>query len=268
MRVTRQTKMEKRKSKFHLPLGFDSRVASRPGGFDLITLVDRLNSGLGWPKCATREAAKQERMAKRVRQEIIQEVSSVLEALRDPSGSPRPLMELVDKINTLGLKGDWTVLQAAPLRVSEDGVIPVGARVLRIGGKRWLVDSSFRYSANTLGPWSYRLVRQMFYQPLISALETGEFKRLRRCKWRECQKFFVAEDLRQEFCSDQCRNTFNNKKRLKEGWFTEQRQKKRKRVLALARRLLRESKPLKEIMKASRLSERILRKAGLIELGG
>ena len=255
--------MEKRKSKFHLPLGFDLRVASRPGGFDLITLVDRLNSGLRWPKCAKREAARRERIAKRVREEITRVVSSVLEVLQGPSGSPRPLVTLIDKINTLGLQGTWAVSQSVPVGLSEEEVIPIDARALRIGGKHWLVERSFSW--NPLGKWSYRLVRQMFYQPLVSALETGEFKRLRMCKRRECQKFFVAADLRRDFCSDQCRNTFYNKKRLKEGWFTEQRRKKRKRDIQKARRLLKEGRPPQEVIKETRLSERILRNAGLME---
>lgn len=255
--------MEKRKSKFHIPLGFDPRVASRPGGFDLITLVDRLNSGLRWPKCATWEGAVRERMVNRVREEITQDVRSVLTVLEDPSGSTRALVKLIDKINTLGLQGTWTAFQSVPIRVGDDEVIPIDARALRIGDKHWLVER--RFSWNSLGKWSYRLVRQMLYQPLISALETGEFKRLRMCKRRECQKFFVAVDLRRDFCSDQCRNTFYNKKRLKEGWFTEQRRKKRKRDIQKARRLLKEGTPPQEVIKETRLSERILRKAGLME---
>lgn len=48
-------------------------------------------------------------------------------------------------------------------------------------------------------------------------LVSGEGKAVRQCK--HCQKFFIAEDLRAEYCSPRCRGAYNSKmtrKRVKE----------------------------------------------------
>lgn len=48
-------------------------------------------------------------------------------------------------------------------------------------------------------------------------LVSGEGKAIRQCK--HCQKFFIAEDLRAEYCSPRCRGAYNSKmtrKRVKE----------------------------------------------------
>src|SRR5712692_4207266 len=113
--------------------GFDLKAASRPGGFDLITLAGRLNEGLRWPKCNRQETARREKMTDRVQKEIVREVTSVLDALQDPSGSPDPLKKLVNKINSLGLRGTWSVAQSKTTRVDDDTVIPIDSRSLRIG---------------------------------------------------------------------------------------------------------------------------------------
>lgn|SRR5262249_26981320 len=258
-------KLVTKKKGLDLPPGFDWKIASRPGGLDLITLADRLNSGLTWPKCSRQEEAKRKKMSNEVRERVAREVRSVLEAMQDPSGSPRPLVNLIAKINNLKLQGNWSVSQSVRMRISEEEVIPIDPKALKIGGNYWLVESSFGWSQNPLEKWSYLLVLQMFCRPLISALETGEFKRLRMCKRKECQKFFVAEDLRRDFCSDQCRNTFNNKQRLADNYFTNLRHNKRKRNIQKARRLLKEGKPLEEISMETRLSIRVLKQAGVID---
>ncbi len=50
-----------------------------------------------------------------------------------------------------------------------------------------------------------------------AALATGQGKAVRQCK--HCQKFFIAEDRRAEYCSPKCRGAYNSKmtrKRVKE----------------------------------------------------
>lgn len=106
-------------------------------------------------------------------------------------------------------------------------------------------------------------VQKYIYGLVIRLLEDGELHRLRSCP--QCQKFFVAEDRKREFCSESCRVKLGNKERLDSGYFTNLRHKKRRTALARARRLLQEGKPLEEIMKETRLSERILRKARFTE---
>jgi len=263
MRVTSQTRPDKKRGKVDLPLGFDWKIASRPGGVELIALVDRLNSGLKWPTCTKQEAARRAKMTKRVQKEVVQEVKAVLEAIQDPTGTQHPLVKLVDKINDLGLRGNWSVAQSVPMRIDEDTLIPIDAKALKIGVRHWLIQPWFHWERDSLTKWSHRLVRQMFYRPLISALETGEFKRLGMCKRRECQKFFVAEDLRREFCGDDCRIAFNNEQRLESGWFTEQRQKKWQRDIQRAKRLLDQGFTLEKVSEKISLSIRVLKRAGL-----
>src|SRR5262249_41402474 len=189
--------------------------------------------------------------------------------IHDPAGSQRSLLTLVDKINSLNLKGNWSVVQSVPVRLDEDTAIPIDPKALEIGGRHWLIQSYFHWERDPLTKWSDHLVRQIFYRPLISALETGEFKRLRMCKRKECQKFFVAEDLRRDFCSEPCRNTFNNKERLAKtaeglNYFTKLRHDKRKRNLQKARRSLREGKSLEKVSTETGLSLQILKRAGLL----
>lgn len=265
MRVTSQTRPDKKRDKLDMADGFDWKIASRPGGAELIALVDRLNSGLKWPTCTKQEAARRDKMTKHVQKEVVQEVKSVLEAMQNPTGTQHSLVKLVDKINDLGLRGNWSVAQSVPIRLDEDTRIPIDVKALKIGGRHWLVEPWFHWERNPLTKWSDRLVRQMFYRPLISALETGEFKRLGMCKRRECQKFFVADDLRREFCGDDCRIAFNNEQRLESGWFTEQRHKKRRRDIQRAKTLLDQGFTLEKVSEKIGLSIRVLKRAGLTD---
>ena len=104
---------------------------------------------------------------------------------------------------------------------------------------------------------------ERYYYPIIGdVLQSGELLYLRSCP--ECQKFFVAEDLRREFCSDQCRNDYNNRQRLEAGYFSELRRKKRQRELGEARRLSKKGKSPEEVVSAiPGLTIRILRREGL-----
>ncbi len=264
MRVAKQGKKQGEQ-----PLGLDWKLASRPGSLDLLILTHQLNSGpLTLPKCGKQEAVRRKKLVEQVQKEVIEEVSPVLEAMQSPSGSHLLLERLVEKINAMGFQDEWWVGQSSPHQLSEgEDVIPIDARALKIGARYFLVSRGFNW--DLMGKWTYQLVQHMFYRPLIATLETGEFKRLRRCQRRECQRFFVAGDLRLEFCRDQCRITFNNKQRLKEAdggvnYFTKRRHDKRKRDIQKARRLLREGKSLEAVSKIINLSLRVLNRVGLI----
>jgi hypothetical protein len=104
--------------------------------------------------------------------------------------------------------------------------------------------------------------RDDLYLKIRDSLQIGVFDRLRICP--HCKRFFVAEDARQQFCSDEHRNEFNNKRRLESGWFKKNRRDKRKVQLAKARRLLREGKSATKIEKETGLSTRILKREGVI----
>jgi hypothetical protein len=96
----------------------------------------------------------------------------------------------------------------------------------------------------------YSFSRVLYELVVLDEFESGTIERLRTCPRRKA--FFVAEDTRQHFCSDEHRNEFNNKQRLKSGWFKDHRGRKRKRDLARARKLLREGKSAAQIAKETR----------------
>ena len=82
--------------------------------------------------------------------------------------------------------------------------------------------------------------REVIYHIILDAFKSGSIARFRACP--HCKAFFVAEDARQQFCSDEHRNEFNNEQRLKSGYFTTLRHKVRTLDLKKARALKREGK--------------------------
>jgi hypothetical protein len=104
--------------------------------------------------------------------------------------------------------------------------------------------------------------RVTIYQIILDAFRSGAIARFRRCL--HCKAFFVAEDDRKQFCSDEHRNDFNNKQRLESGYFEKRRRNNRQRQIAKARRLRREGKSLAQIAKETKLSLRVLKKEGIV----
>jgi len=104
--------------------------------------------------------------------------------------------------------------------------------------------------------------RDYLYWVIRDALLAGVFDRLRICP--QCKDFFVADDARQQFCSNEHRNEFNNQQRLKAGYFINRRKTERKRALSRARSLLRQGKLPNEIAKATKLSLRVLKRERII----
>jgi len=76
-----------------------------------------------------------------------------------------------------------------------------GQRVLNIGEGKWIVRRVFPKLPSP---------RQRLYEVIISALESGELSRLKKCL--ECQRFFVAEDTRMKFCPPECYKSNDRRK--------------------------------------------------------
>lgn len=106
-------------------------------------------------------------------------------------------------------------------------------------------------------------LRETMYWTLYQSLKAGEFLRLRKCL--HCPEIFVPKDLKREFCSNSCKDTYNNERRKREGYFTDLWRMKRKNALARARALLREGKPLRFIEKETGLTRRILEREKLVK---
>jgi len=126
---------------------------------------------------------------------------------------------------------------------------------LNLLGLRW-------YFGRTFEGADYGFGRETLYQIILDAFRSGAIARFRRCL--HCKAFFIAEDARQQFCSDEHRNDFNNKQRLESGYFKKRRGSKRKEDLTRARKLLREGKSPTQIAKETGLSERVLKREGIV----
>ena len=179
--------------------------------------------------------------------------------------------KLLEKINKIGSKAVWGVEPVDYKWVGSDEdaeLIPkeaedardttwywTSSRTVELLGYKWFVGvqgvaADFAFSRDEL------------YLNIRDAFQIGVFDRLRIC--RLCKKFLVAEDARQQFCSDEHRNEFHNKDRLESGWFKDRRSRKRKRDLALARKLLREGKSATQIAKETKLPLRVLKREQII----
>ena len=128
---------------------------------------------------------------------------------------------------------------------------------LNLLGYRWRFGSSFKGRG-----WD-RFRPEALYQMIREALKSGAIERFRTCP--HCKAFFVADDARQQFCSDDHRNEFNNSKRLQSGYFSDLRRKKRTADLKRARALKREGKSPTEIQKQTGLSLRVLKRERLLK---
>jgi hypothetical protein len=183
--------------------------------------------------------------AKQLQAEIRGELTVIVPPAKTqtPEEAYRLLEALVRKINKMGLNPEWN-LESVDYEIdgyndSKTGKFELalheksarektevykllggGQRVLKLLGSNWVV------STRILGP-AVKSLRESLYGIIIDALESGELFRLRRCL--NCQVFFMAEDLKQKYCTPTCTKAADQKAALKR--VTEwRRQKKRKEV--------------------------------------
>jgi hypothetical protein len=181
-----------------------------------------------WPYVSDEEHSGLSREEEQhLRAELIQDISPLLEVQKskligrnrrssDGTGTGRSyrypdLQALIAKINTIGLTPSWYVDfdQPFPLVTRADGSMVVapnlktvhsdlGAdrKILKFGpGDKWVVRSIFDITKP----------REFFYGNLVTALQSGDFTRLRRCP--ECSRFFIAPKQtgpRRVYCSVEC----------------------------------------------------------------
>jgi hypothetical protein len=128
--------------------------------------------------------------------------------------------------------------------------------LLKILGGTWIVSQMA--NLNHRGPLEHFL-----WWTVINAMESGELAKLKTCNL--CQKFFLQDDVRQEFCTDQCRYVFHNRARQKQGYFGHQRKRRRRLRLNRAKALLRAGMSSSEVSTRTKLSPRLLRREGLLK---
>lgn len=161
--------------------------------------------------------------SKKIQKEMLELLIPIV--LPEPRHAPSVggyLEMLVARINKVGLKSRWTLefgthkllsyesQSQDPLEAIKgtEKIIPntalrrlgPGHRIVGIRGTKWIVTRLF-YNTDSL--------EENLYGILINSLEVGDFSRLRRCE--ECLQFYVAQDIRQKYCSRECRNTHHTK---------------------------------------------------------
>ena len=150
---------------------------------------------------------------------------------------------------------DYALRPLRPAEVESKSLHIYPTAELNLLGYRW-------HFGRTLGGLAkLGLSREILYQIILDALKSGSIARFRTCP--HCKAFFVAEDARQQFCSDEHRIEFNNKQRLKAGYFSNLRHEARAKALQKARALKREGKSATEIQKETGLPLRVLKREGI-----
>jgi hypothetical protein len=218
------------------------------------------------------------------------ELKTVLLPIFAPEENVKPeeailrIWKLIDKLNEVESKTKWMIepVDFEPIYPTEDPeeeITEFGMRPLSPDEVKSKLKNLYIHPTEELNLLGYRWqfgrnmlqvsigideeAPTMMYQFILDAFESGAIARFRRCL--HCKAFFVAEDARQQFCSDEHRNEFNNKQRLESGYFKKRRGKKRKEDLTHARKLMREGKSPAQIVKETKLSLRVLKRAGVIQ---
>jgi hypothetical protein len=238
----------------------------------LITAIDPLEFIL-----TVGDGLKDREKAKLIQEELKADLLPILapEGDVEPEEAYSRIRKLLRKLNEVESKTEWQIdpieyewaTVAAPDGEPDTALVPLppdeveskwipgfnATAQLNLLGYRWLFGGEFV-------DWDFS--HEGLYQIVLDAFRSGAIERLRTCP--QCKGFFVAEDARQQFCSDDHRNEFNNKQRLQSGYFKDRRGRKRKRDLARARKLLREGKSPAQIAKETKLPLRVLKREGLV----
>jgi len=171
------------------------------------------------------------------------------------------LSRLVARINKIVLRPTWSVESVDDWEDYEMfpdanlAKFPVPP-VLKILGGTWYVSKMANLSHR--GP-----LENFLWWTVIHAMETGELAKLKTCSL--CEKFFLQDDVRQEFCSDKCRYDFHNRTRQKKGYFGKKRKERRDLMLKKAKALLARGQSPTEVSTKTKLSPNVLRREGLLK---
>ena len=147
-----------------------------------------------------------------------------------PTKAFRLMDQLVNKINSLGLVQDWTVVpvdhfkeddygMAEPKLVKKEELFDLeeekdpeeiikrlgrNERILDIFGLRWVVKPRVLIT-------SQEAARQMLYWIIIRSLENGTIMQLGQCMKKECKRFFIAKRMGQKYCTSECTKATDTK---------------------------------------------------------
>jgi hypothetical protein len=203
--------------------------------------------------------------ARRLQTKLKQELLPIIapQDRPDVEQAERRLSRLVARINKIGFRPTWSV-DFIPERDLEYKPSP-GTKVpqfpapplLKILGGTW-------YVSRVPELLNHRIPLEHFlWWSVINSMENGELAKLKTCG--VCQKCFLQEDVRQEFCSEKCRYDFHNNTRQEQGYFGQKRKQRRDLMLKKARALFRAGMSPTEVSTKTKLSAKLLRREGLLE---
>src|SRR5262245_31481873 len=183
------------------------------------------------------DGLKDRKRAKSVQEQLKADLLPILspEGKVDPEKAYFRIMKLLRKLNEIESKTEWRIepidyewlpvvgseaepsdyaLCPLPPDEVESKDVPFSPTAeLNLLGYRWHIGSTL--AAQTANDFGFS--QRTLYEIVLDEFKSGSIERLRTCP--QCKTFFVAEDARQQFCSDEHRNEFNNKQRLSSGWF-------------------------------------------------
>jgi len=165
---------------------------------------------------------------KQLQQKLIQELGLIIEA-SDEQTFQSHLSALVQKINRLNLKTEYVVASGDQYVTDYDpshqktGQEPNPAYGQLGSGRRILKGRKGKAIVARL-PWLRgNTPAEKLYEIILLCLLDGSFARLQRCPKLECRQFHIPKDLKRTYCSNECKVTSLNKKRLDNGYFKKRR---------------------------------------------
>jgi hypothetical protein len=162
-----------------------------------------------------------------------------------------PFTPLIVQLNARFREGQWGLKRLGTDRPAR------GQAVLRLRKSDGSIE---RYAASFAPPFRVtRTLEDWVYAVLSQALLSGDLVRLKLC--RQCAHYFVAvKDLKRDFCSDPCKmDYFPSTPRAKK-WREDKRAQASDRALALHKKGV----PYVRIKDSTKLSDRVLKKLGVM----
>ena len=145
------------------------------------------------------------------RAEILRDLEPLVEP-RTPKQARDALHNLVNKINSMRLRCFWVIAPGTRNWIDpRDKKEKFNFFWLRLGTEQRVMNIGNEKSIITMIFFDWGNSRKVFYSIILNALQNGAIEYLRRCKWKDCKKFFTTRDLRvKSFCTIRCEKLSKN----------------------------------------------------------
>jgi len=147
----------------------------------------------------------------KLRAEILRDLEPLVEP-RTPKQARDALSNLVNKINSMRLRCFWVIAPGTRNWIDpRDKTKKFNFFWLRLGAEQRVIEFGNEKSIVTMIFFDWGNSRKVLYSIILNALQNGAIEHLRRCKWKDCKKFFTTRDLRKKsFCTAKCEKLSKN----------------------------------------------------------